>query len=111
MMTDLSRGPLQTEVSVQAMLLTDPKQASIDIPELCTQDVGTGRFRIPPSMDFDGSWLIYPAFGSADSVPAVRPCRGVHRAGRTGARDPLAACGRAYLSPGQAVVCDCRADR
>ena len=62
--TDLSRGALTTKVCVQAMLLTDPKQASVNIHEQLTQNVGTGRFRMPPSMGADGTWLIYPASGS-----------------------------------------------
>jgi hypothetical protein len=60
-----SGGALQTEIAVEAMLLTDPKQASVGIPELTTQGVGTGRFRTPLSMRADGPWLIYPASGSA----------------------------------------------
>ncbi|SEJ91014.1 STY4851/ECs_5259 family protein [Paraburkholderia diazotrophica] len=63
-MTSPSGGALQTEIAVEAMLLTDPRQASVDIPELTTQGVGTGRFRTPLSMHADGPWLIYPASSS-----------------------------------------------
>jgi hypothetical protein len=60
-MMNSSGGTLQTEIAVEAMLLTDPKQAIVGIPELTTQGVGTGRFTTPLSMGTDGPWLVYPA--------------------------------------------------
>lgn len=54
-----------TDVSVEAMLLADPKQAPIGISEITSECVGTGRFRIPTAMLSDGPWLIYPATESS----------------------------------------------
>ncbi|MGY2490984.1 STY4851/ECs_5259 family protein [Cupriavidus sp. CP313] len=59
-----------TDARVQAMLLTDPKQAPVPVPEITTQGVGTGRFGLPASMHDDGPWLIYPA---PDSSTQFRP--------------------------------------
>lgn len=65
-----SGGPLHTEVTVEAMLLTDPKQGRIEIPEMTSEGAGTGRFRAPLSMHRDGPWLVYPA---TDSSTQFRP--------------------------------------
>lgn len=92
-----SGGALQTGIAVEAMLLTDPRQASVGIPELTTQGVGTGRFRTPLSMHADGPWLIYPASSSATQF---RPF--LHLCERTAPFDPtseirsLHAAARAY---------------
>ncbi|WP_031360988.1 STY4851/ECs_5259 family protein [Caballeronia sordidicola] len=59
--TSPSGNTLQTEVTVEAMLLPDPKQAPVKIPEMTSQDAGTGRFSTPAAMLRDGPWLIYPA--------------------------------------------------
>ncbi|WP_216359982.1 STY4851/ECs_5259 family protein [Pandoraea apista] len=64
-LTNPSGGPLDTEVAVETMLLTDPKQAHVEISELTSEGAGTGRFRTPQSMHRDGPWLIYPATGSS----------------------------------------------
>ncbi|WP_341313759.1 STY4851/ECs_5259 family protein [Paraburkholderia sp. IMGN_8] len=69
-LTNPSGGTLQTEVAVEAMLLTDPKQACVEIPEMTSEGAGTGRFRTPPPMRRDGPWLIYPA---TDSSTQFRP--------------------------------------
>ncbi|WP_164707986.1 STY4851/ECs_5259 family protein [Paraburkholderia phosphatilytica] len=66
-----SGGPLHTEVAVEAMLLTDPKQGRVEIPEMSSEGAGTGRFRAPLSMRRDGPWLVYPATGSSTQFRPV----------------------------------------
>ncbi|MCX4177661.1 MULTISPECIES: STY4851/ECs_5259 family protein [Paraburkholderia] len=70
-LTNPSGGSLHTEVAVEAMLLTDPKQASVEIPEMTSEGAGTGRFRTVLSMRRDGPWLIYPATGSSTQFRPV----------------------------------------
>ena len=59
-LTNPSGGTLQSEANVEAMLLTDPKQARVEIAEMTSEGAGTGRFHMPPTMRRDGPWLIYP---------------------------------------------------
>ncbi|EEA03716.1 conserved hypothetical protein [Burkholderia sp. H160] len=66
-----SGGPLDEEVAVEAMLLPDPKQAHVEIPEMTSEGASTGRFRTLLSMHRDGPWVIYPATGSSTQFRPV----------------------------------------
>lgn len=68
--TSASLIGIKSDVKVAAMLLPDPKQAPISIPEKTTQGVGTGWFETVPAMERKGPWLIYPA---KDSPVLFRP--------------------------------------
>lgn len=70
-LTTPTGNTLETEVAVGAMLLTDPKHACVEIPEMTSEGAGTGRFRTPLSMRRDGPWLIYPATGSSTQFRPV----------------------------------------
>ncbi|PSJ44504.1 hypothetical protein C7H85_14405 [Zobellella endophytica] len=49
----------------EAMLLSDPKRAPLQLAEKMTESTGTGNFEIPSVMQSCGPWLIYPAESSA----------------------------------------------
>ncbi len=59
-------------VKAEAMLLSDPRQAPISIPERQSEGVGTGTgiFHATSSMERDAPWLIYPG---KDSLVKFRP--------------------------------------
>jgi hypothetical protein len=84
-----------------AMLLADPRQASLAIPEKESEGVGTGVFLTVPAMERDSPWLIYPGKDSAvkfrptlyvpagqyhpastEGVGAVKPVCSLHEAAR-----------------------------
>ena len=67
---EISNATILNDTEVEAMLLSDPKQAPVKIEELKSQNVGTGRFILPNTMQRDGPWLIYPA---KDSKTQFRP--------------------------------------
>ena len=67
---EINNATILNDTEVEAMLLSDPKQAPVKIEELKSQDVGTGRFILPHAMQRDGPWLIYPA---KDSKTQFRP--------------------------------------
>ncbi len=54
----------------EAMLLSDPRQAPISIPERQSEGVGTGVFQTTPAMERDTPWLIYPG---KESTVKFRP--------------------------------------
>ena len=80
------------DARAEAMLLSDPKQAPLQLIENTTEGVGAGRFAIPQSMLIDGPWLIYPGKESpiqfrpqlylpaSMSVPVDLQVRSLHRA-------------------------------
>lgn len=51
-------------VKAEAMLLSDPKRAPLQLIEKTSESVGTGSFEIPQTMQSRGPWLIYPADNS-----------------------------------------------
>jgi len=79
-------------VAVEAMLISDPKQAPLGLPERTTQGVGTGCFDVVGAMDCTGPWLIYPSKSSTVrfrpelyvpkcfTVPAEGEAQSLHRA-------------------------------
>lgn len=68
--SDFTTGRVASGVNVSAMLLSDPKQTPIELRELTSQGVGTGRFVTDDSMYRDGPWLLYP---EAESRVKFRP--------------------------------------
>ncbi|MDA8175492.1 MULTISPECIES: STY4851/ECs_5259 family protein [Acidithiobacillus] len=58
------------EARVVAMLVSDPKQALVSLPEAVSEGVGTGWHEIPAEMERDGPWIVYPA---KDSATRFRP--------------------------------------
>jgi hypothetical protein len=67
---EINNSKLMSDVKVAAMLLSDPKQAPITIPEKTTEGIGTGWFESLPVMERKGPWLIYP---DNDSRTLFRP--------------------------------------
>ena len=47
-------------VVAEAMLLSDPRRSPVVLPALKSQGVSTGQFEIPPEMERESPWLIYP---------------------------------------------------
>lgn len=65
-----SPGDFQHGAKAAAMLLSDPRQAPVPIPERESEGVGTGLFSTSPAMERDSPWLIYP---QKDSAVKFRP--------------------------------------
>lgn len=63
-------GEFQHGAKAAAMLLSDPRQPPVAIPERESEGVGTGMFSTPPTMERDAPWLIYP---QKDSAVKFRP--------------------------------------
>ena len=68
--SDIDSDRLNDNVKAEAMLLSEPEQKPISIGELCSENVGIQRFRIPNLMLKNGPWLIYP---TKDSMVKFRP--------------------------------------
>lgn len=47
--------------AIEAMLISDPNQKPISIPEIRSQEVGTGTFGLPDSLEKNGPWILYPS--------------------------------------------------
>ncbi|MCT8165479.1 MULTISPECIES: STY4851/ECs_5259 family protein [unclassified Pseudomonas] len=67
---DIGSSNVLDAARVEAMLMSDPKQAPLVLAERTSQDVGTGLFEIPNALQRRGPWLIYPA---QDSSIQFRP--------------------------------------
>lgn len=67
---DIGSPNVLDAAQVEAMLMSDPKQAPQVLVERTSQDVGTGLFEIPNALQRRGPWLIYPA---QDSSIQFRP--------------------------------------
>lgn len=61
----MGRETILDGAHAEAMLLSDPRQAPLQLAEKTTESVGTGRFELPHAMHHAGPWLIYPANSSA----------------------------------------------
>ena len=68
---DLVTDLIASGARLSAMLLSDPKQAPVELEELTSQGVSTGRFTVTSAMYNDGPWILYPA---AESKIKFRPC-------------------------------------
>jgi hypothetical protein len=68
--SDINQSNQKSSVKVAAMLLSDPKQIAISIPEKTSEGIGTGWFEVMPFMDKKSPWLIYP---DNDSKILFRP--------------------------------------
>lgn len=75
---------LPTTPTVEAMQLSDPKHAPISVTEKVSENVGTGLFEIPESMNKNGPWMIYP---TTDTVFQFRPFVHVTEQSDTGTQD------------------------
>ena len=67
---EVKRSNQKKSVKVAAMLLSDPKQIALSIPEKTSEGIETGWFEILSTMDKKGPWLIYP---DSDSNILFRP--------------------------------------
>jgi len=67
---EINSSKLRSDIKVAAMLLSDPKQAPIAIPEKTTEGIGTGWFESLSALERKGPWLIYP---DNDSRTLFRP--------------------------------------
>jgi hypothetical protein len=56
-----SNALILDNVQAEAMLLSDPKRTPLQLIERTSEGVGTGYFDIPPKMQSQGPWLIYPS--------------------------------------------------
>lgn len=67
---ELDSSSIASDAKVVAMLLSDPKRTPLELEEIQTQGVGTGRFQVRNEMQKDSPWLLYP---HAESSIQFRP--------------------------------------
>jgi hypothetical protein len=65
-----SQASFRRGAKAEAMLLSDPRQAPINIQERQSEEIGTGVFQTTTAMERDTPWLIYPG---KDSAVKFRP--------------------------------------